>query len=89
MCVCVCIKCCTYLGMVWPKKRVGIGLYKLRPNLKTMFVYQVGARVLPWCLEQTPKHLFIYCEYLFFIPVCITVGLCSGLFSLFVPSLVL
>ncbi len=65
-CVCVCIKCYTYLGMIWPKKGVGIGLYKPRPNLKTMFF-------LPnWCKSATvvpranPKHLFVYCGYLFF-----------------------
>ncbi len=65
VCVCVCIKCCTYLGMVWPKKGVGIGLYKLRPNLKTMFVYQVDARVLPWCLEQT-QNTFSFIVNTFF-----------------------
>ncbi len=61
---CVCIKCYTCLGIVWPKKGQGLALYKLRPNINMMLVYQDDARVLPWCLEQT-QNPFVYCGYLF------------------------
>lgn len=74
--------------MVEPKKGAGFGLYKPRPNPKTLLVYQVNARVLLRCLKQIP--LFVYRGYLFLY--CIYISLLDYFlvyFPLFGVSLVL
>lgn len=42
-------------------KGAGFGLYKPRPKLKSVLVYQDDARVLQWWLKQPPKPFCILC----------------------------